>query len=61
LYSKRLISTTIFADFEDSFLFDGKRQLKIKFNPKVQSFKKTNLEAKLDTLGSKYPFIFRNG
>lgn len=61
LYSKRLISATIFADFEDSFLFDGKRQLKIKFNPKVQSFKKTNLEAKLDTLGSKYPFIFRNG
>ncbi len=61
LYSKRLVSATIFADFEDSFLFDGKRQLKIKFNPKVQSFKKTNLEAKLDTLGSKYPFIFRNG
>lgn len=61
LYSKRLVSTTIFADFEDSFLYDGKRQLKIKFNPKMTSFKKTHLEAKLDTLGSKYPFIFRNG
>jgi hypothetical protein len=43
------------------FLFDGKRQLKIKFNPKVSSFKDTILESKLDTIGGRYPFIFRNG
>ena len=61
LYSKRLVSDTIFADFEDSFLYDGKRQLKIKFNPKMSSFKKNLFEAKVDTLGSKHPFIFRNG
>jgi hypothetical protein len=51
----------IFADFEDAFLTDGTRQLKIKYNPKVSTFKPTILESKLDTLGSKYPFIFRNG
>ena len=61
LYSQRLISKPIMADFEDSFLYDGVRQLKIKFNPKVSSFKKNLFEAKVDTLGSKYPFIFRNG
>lgn len=62
LYSDRMISDEIvFADFEDSFLYDGKRQLKIKFNPKVSSFKKDVLETKVDTLGSKYPFIFKNG
>ena len=61
LYSQRLISNVILADFEDAFLYDGKQQLKIRFNPKVNSFKKNLFEAKVDTLGSKYPFIFRNG
>lgn len=48
-------------DFEDSFLYDGEKQLKIRFNPKVNSFKKNLLEAKVDTIGSQYPFIFKNG
>jgi hypothetical protein len=48
-------------DFEDAYLFDGERQLRIRFNPKVTSFKSTRLESKMDTLGGKYPFIFRNG
>ena len=61
IYSNRLLSNQIYADFEDMFLYDGERQLKIRFNPKVSSFKTTILEAKIDTIGSKYPFIFRNG
>lgn len=61
LYSKRLLSEQIVADFEDAFLYDGERQLKIRYNPKVQKFTNTVLEAKQDTIGSKYPFIFRNG
>ncbi len=54
-------SEEVYADFEDMFLFDGKRQLKIQFNPKVSSFKNDILESKLDTIGSQYPFFFRNG
>lgn len=61
IYSNRILSNKIYADFEDMFLFDGEKQLKIRFNPKVSSFKTTVLESKLDTIGSKYPFIFRNG
>ena len=49
------------ADFEDMFLFDGNRQLKLKFNPKVSSFKTTRLETKTDTIGGTYPHFFRNG
>jgi hypothetical protein len=49
------------AEFEDMFLYDGQRQLNIKFNPKVSSFKTTLLESKLDTLGGQFPFVFRNG
>ena len=60
LYSGRIKSNVITADFEDAFLYDGKRQLKIKYNPKVSSFKKTVLETKIDTIGSKYPFVFKN-
>lgn len=61
LYSNRLYSNEVYGDFEDAFLYDGKHQLKIKYNPKVSSFKKDVLETKIDTIGSKHPFIFRNG
>ena len=61
MQSNRTFSNTVFCDFEDAFLFDGEKQLKIRFNPKVSSFKTTRLENKTDTIGSRYPFIFRNG
>lgn len=43
------------------FLTDGEKQLKIKYDPKVSSFKDTILESKTDTIGGQYPFFFRNG
>ena len=49
------------AQFEDAYLFDGERQLRIRFNPKVSSFKTVLLESKKTTIGGKYPFIFKNG
>ena len=61
IYSNRMLSNEIIANFEHSFLYNGKRQLKIKYNPKVSSFKDTLLESKTNTLGGKYPFFFRNG
>lgn len=54
-------SQAITASFDHMYLYDGERQLKIKYNPKVSTFKNTLLESKVDTIGSKYPFIFRNG
>ena len=59
--AKEANTSVVRADFEDMFLFDGKRQLKIRFNPKMTSFKTTVLEQKTDTIGGKYPFIFKNG
>jgi len=47
--------------FEDIFLTSGDKQLKIKFNPSITSFQRTIQESKVDTIGSKYPFIKRNG
>lgn len=63
IYSRKILNKegSVFCDFEDIFLSDGDRQLKIRFNPKVSTFKPTILESKTDTIGSKYPFIFRNG
>ena len=55
------IEGEVLCDYEDMFLYDGERQLKIRFNPKVSNFKNNVLETKTDTLGGKYPFIFRNG
>lgn len=59
-FSTRYESDAIYADFEDMFLFDGERQLKIRFNPGVSSFKTTLQEVKTDTIGGQYPFISRN-
>ena len=61
IYSSRIESKPVSVDFEDIFLYDGERVLKIKFNPKISSFKTTILEQKTNTIGNKYPFIFRNG
>lgn len=60
LYSNRIESKEVEAKFEHSYLFDGEKQLKIKFNPKVSSFKNVILESKTDTIGSQYPYVFRN-
>lgn len=54
-------SSPVSVSFDDAFLGDKNKQLKIKFNPKISSFKKTVMETKIDTIGSKYPFILRNG
>ncbi len=47
-----ILGTEIYANFEDAFLYDGERQLKIKYNPKVASFKNIVLETKTNTIGS---------
>lgn len=47
--------------FEHMYLTGADRQLKIAFNPTVSSFKRNYIETKSDTIGSKYPFIRRNG
>lgn len=46
--------------FDDIFLLDGKRQLRIKYDPNISSFKQNILEARVETIGSKYPWIKRN-
>ena len=61
IYSERRVSNTVTADFEDLFLYDGKRQLTVRFNPKVGTFKQTKIEQKTETMGSKYPYIVKNG
>lgn len=61
MFTSRIVSAPVYADFEDMFLFDGRRALRIRFNPKVSSFKTTLQESKTDTIGSKYPYFFKNG
>lgn len=51
----------VMVELEDMFLTRAEMQFKIKFDPTVSSFKRTYLESRTETLGSKYPFIRRNG
>ena len=59
--SNRLESGEVEVNYEHSYLLGENKQLKIKFDPKISSFKHTILAAKQDTLGGKYPLILRNG
>ena len=61
LASARIVSDIFEASFEDVFLYDGERSLRVRYNPAIDTFKTTILEQKTDTIGGKYPFITRNG
>ena len=62
VYSKIFaITEPITIDFEYMYLGDKNRQIKLAYNSKVSSFKSVILESKVDTIGGKYPFYFRNG
>lgn len=61
IYSKYIESNNIvIGEFEDMYLSDKNHQLKIRFNPKVNSFKNTILETKTDTIGGRFPVFYRN-
>ena len=55
------LKNPVMVTFDNMYLTAGGKQLNIKFNPQVSSFKYTVAESKTDTIGSKYPFIKRNG
>jgi len=57
----RIGKKPLMAIFDDVFLTTKDKQLKIKFNPTVNSFKQNISEMKIETIGNKYPFIRRNG
>ncbi len=47
--------------FDTMYLTGQGNQLNIRFDPKISSFKRNVSESKTDTIGSKYPFVKRNG
>lgn len=57
----KITNDPMMVEFEDMFLTVANRQLRIQFNPNVSSMKKMLSESKVDTIGSKYPFIRKNG
>lgn len=57
----KILKSPVLSSFEYMFLTVKDRQLKIKLNPTVSSFKRIVQESRTDTLGSLYPFIRRNG
>ena len=56
-----MVEAPVMVNLHDMFLTTADKQLKIKFNPQVSSFKHTLLDSMTQTLGSKYPFVKRNG
>ena len=47
--------------FDDMYLTGDDGQLNIRFDPSISSVKTTVSESKTDTIGSKYPYIKKNG
>ena len=46
--------------FDHSYLKHGNQQLKLKFNPQINSMKTNYSENRTETIGSQFPFIRRN-
>lgn len=55
------MKTPIMMEFDDMFLVADNKQIRIQFNPQVPSFQRIVNDAKVDTIGAKYPYIRRNG
>ena len=51
----------IYSFFDDMFLINKQATLRIKYNPDVSGLKYNIVDTVTPTLGSKYPFIRRNG
>lgn len=66
--SRNLLSG-VMAEWEHAFLLEstgngelkGTKQLKLKYDFQISSYKTNISQSKTDTIGSKYPFIRRNG
>ena len=58
--AKKNESYKVQVDLENSYLTTYDNQLKIRFNPQISNFSKTVVENKVDTIGSKYPYFYRN-
>lgn len=52
---------SILSTFKSTFLVTENKQLNIKYNTQISSFSTVTKETKVETLGSKYPFIRKNG
>ena len=66
--TERYVATDIYknqgenaqVDFQYAYLYSNGIQLKLKYDSKMGSFKRTVQASKQDTLGSQYPIIMRN-
>lgn len=47
--------------FDNAFLIADNKVLVIKYNQSVTNYKRNVIETKIDTIGSQYPFVRRNG
>ena len=56
-----VILNPVMCLFEDIFLLNKDHQLKVRFNPQVNNYSHVVSESLTQTIGSKYPFIRRNG
>lgn len=55
------IAKPVMIVLDDIFLTTAKRQLKVRFNPSLSSIKRNINETRIDTIGSQFPYIKRNG
>lgn len=54
-------NSPVMVVFEDIFLIDNKQKLTVRFDPQVNNYSHVVSETLTQTIGSKYPFIRRNG
>lgn len=56
-----IFKNPILVELQHIYLVGKDRQLKLSFNPSISSIKQNISEVKIDTSGSKYPYVKRDG
>ena len=59
-YKTLILDTPIIVLFEDMYMNSQDKELRLKFNSRVTSYKRAVTENKTETLGGRYPFVRRN-
>jgi hypothetical protein len=59
--SIKIIDKPVSVSLEDCFLVKNNTQLKLRFDPSVTNFRRVVKDSVIETIGSKYPFVIRNG
>ena len=58
---QEILPESNYTKFDDMFLYDNEKQLRLCFNPKISSYKINTKQQKVEIIGNKFPYFVQSG